>query len=363
MQQVVNPATDVYSFTHYKQLVDTFLADYFATQVTRANSIDPSYAKLWKTIAQLANGGGKRLRPCMVLLAYESLRPSSDAPLTSVLPAAGAVELLHLAMLIHDDIIDRDLVRYGQKNITANYIDLYSGYAGAQTKHFAQSAAMLAGDVLISQAHGMLQRCNASAATIMHIQTDLERSVFNVTGGELLDTEAAFLTTQAANPLLVAQYKTASYSFVCPLTIGAHLAEAPDDRVAMFEDFGTHLGMAYQIQDDLLGVFGDEAATGKSTSSDIREGKWTYLVEQFNLAANHNSKQAFKRIFGNPDSSAEDIAEARRLLEASGAKERAEARIKQLIKTVEQSLDALQIAPPYRHLFQQLIAMCTQRTY
>lgn len=345
-----------------KTQVDSFLQNYFDTQVAQSHSIHPLYGDLWRTIQTLALSGGKRLRPYMLLLTYQAFNKSTGT-IANVLPAAAAQELLHIGMLIHDDIIDRDDIRYGIKNVSGQYMDAYQPFVkhDVERQHYANSAAILAGDLLISQAHLLLQQCTLEPQLILNAQSTLVDAIFHVVGGELLDTESVFRPFKTVNALKIGQEKTASYSFVSPLIMGARLAGANNDTIELLSRLGTSLGIAYQLQDDLLGVFGDEATTGKSSSGDIREGKHTYLIEQFHKHASENDQRVFQRTFGRSDANIDDIQQVRQVLDRSGAKLAVEETIEQYAKAASEDLKRLEISPLHQKAFHDLITRATRR--
>lgn len=122
--------------------------------------------------------------------------------------------------------------------------------------------------------------------------------------------------------IIDAQYKTASYSFTSPLTIGAVLAGAPESELELLRELSQKLGVGYQMRDDILGVFGDEAKTGKSASTDITEGKRTFLIEQFEMLATPAQSQRFLQIFHRPDATEQELEEARDCLSRQARKAR-----------------------------------------
>lgn len=343
-----------------KTLIDGYLLPVLEKRVKEARDIDPAYATLWQAVASLLGAGGKRFRSYMTLLTFESF---SDKPLTDIIPAAAGQELLHLAMLIHDDIIDRDYIRYGVDNVTATYLKQYDALIkdGADHVHYAQSAAILAGDLLISEAYFLTTQAAVSPEIVTSAQNVVQRAIFGVVGGELLDTEAAFKKMASAHPLVIAEHKTASYSFVAPFLLGATLADASEDERKKLATLGQTLGIAYQIRDDIMGVFGDEAVTGKSSEGDIREGKRTLLIDEFYRHANDEQRKGFDALFGKHDASTEDIATVRSLLTESGAKDAIEATINDYHKTCDELVEALDIDSDHKAAFRQLVTICLQR--
>jgi geranylgeranyl diphosphate synthase type II len=159
-------------------------------------------------------------------------------------------------MLIHDDIIDRDDISYGVRNISGSYLDHYETLVPDtnERRHFARSAAILAGDLLLSDAYRLIAQLQVPASAILAAQSLLNEAIYSVVGGELLDTEAAFKKLASAHPEIIATYKTAGYSFVMPLLIGATIAGAPAEDLTILRHLGTKVGIAYQMRDDYLGV-------------------------------------------------------------------------------------------------------------
>ena len=343
-----------------KSSIDAFLRPVLEQKIIAASAIDTSYAALWKSIIELYNAGGKRLRSYMTLLTYQAY---SDTPYQAIIPAAAAQELLHLAMLIHDDIIDRDEIRYGVKNVQSQYFDLYTPHLTDtdERQHYAQSSAMLAGDLLISEAFVLVTQTSVSASTIMAAQQLLGSAIFQVIGGELLDTEATFKGDAAAHPLIIAEQKTASYSFVSPFLMGATLADASNEQKEILKKLGTQLGIAYQIRDDIMGIFGNETITGKSAEGDLREGKRTLLIEEFYRIASPAQQAEFTSLFGQSNMTAKQAERTRELLIESGAKKAVESMIEEFQHTCVILVETLDISETHRQSFTQLIQLCLQR--
>lgn len=350
------------SQSEVKHLTDTLIHDYCTERSNEARKIDERYALLWDSVQKLLLAGGKRLRPYMVLLAYRSYAPTEA--IEDIYSALVAQEILHSAMLIHDDIIDRDLIRYGVKNVAGQYEESYKPYVAKEEErsHFALSAAILSGDMLLSDAHRLMWDVKRPLSFVRHADEILSKGVFEVIGGELLDTEATVLPKGSISPEHIARYKTASYSFISPLTMGAVLAGADETELSLLTELSEALGIGYQLRDDLLGVFGDSAKTGKSTSSDIIEGKRTVLIEQFDILASAEQKERFYALFHKNDSSDKAVNEAKKLLIDTGAKEKVESNIIELQQKSLHLLNKLHVSDDARAAFEQLINDCLTRT-
>ena len=352
-QQILTPDTS-------KKLIDTYIGQLLKARRGQSLQISPYYEAVWTAIENLYHAGGKRFRPYMTLLSYQAFGGQS---VESILPAAAAQELLHQSMLVHDDIIDRDLVRYRIKNVTGQFNDSYATLIAddAERRHFAESAALLAGDLLLSEAHIQVAHSSVPADKVMDAQRILADAVFHVVGGELLDTEASFRGILDIDPLTIASQKTASYSFVSPLTMGATLADASSEQLAVLKHVGNAVGIAYQLRDDIMGVFGDETVTGKSSQGDICEGKRTLLIDEFYKRSTKSQQDVFETVFGVATATAADITMVRNLLIDTGAKSAIESYIASYqAQTIEQ-LSQLNISEPYRQTFADLIQNSLER--
>lgn len=258
--------------------LDALLEDMLATALDRAGAFGPQYRLLWAEIGRSVRGG-KRFRSTLVLRTHAALGGTDEA---AALPVACAFELLHTAFLVHDDLIDGDSVRRGEPNLaeTMRRTALADGVPPAGAERWALTAAVLAGDLALAQAH----RLFASADVAPHVRvalTDLlDETVLVSAGGELADTAHGLGVSEPTldDALHVGESKTAMYSFRAPLRAGALLAGAAPSAVGLLDDAGRLLGRAFQMVDDLLGVFAPEHVTGKSNLSDLREGKRTPLL-------------------------------------------------------------------------------------
>lgn len=348
--------------TDYMIAVDQAINGFFERSIDYATRVDPSYERLWKTLYRLIRSGGKRLRPRMTLLAYEAF---GGKDIEKMIPIAAAQELLHFSLLVHDDIIDRDYTRYGTANIAGVYKNVYAQFAKTtdDLTHYSHSAALLGGDLMISGAHQMIAASMLSDKDKIIAQGFLAHSIFEVAGGELLDTELSFMPYREGDALKVARYKTAGYSFVTPLLAGATLAGINEKQRGALYTYATSLGIAFQLVDDLLGVFGDEATTGKSTSSDIREGKMTYMVEQALATMTDDEKLIFEQGFGNLDATDESVAVVQNLLESSGAKQAAVDLANDYAKTAQGVIVDMQLSPEYAEEFEKLVSKVTERSH
>jgi geranylgeranyl diphosphate synthase type II len=243
-----------------------------------AAAFGPRYVLLWDEIGRSVRGG-KRFRSTLVLRTHAALGGRHADAAVSV---ACAFELLHTAFLIHDDLIDGDSLRRGAPNLAATMRAdaLEVGAAPGSAHRWSEAAAVLAGDLALGQAHRLMASVDVETARRVALLDLLDETLLVSAGGELADT--AFGLGLAGptldEALLVAESKTAMYSFRAPLRAGGILAGASPSVLDALDHQGRLLGRAFQLVDDLLGVFAPEEETGKSNLSDLREGKCTPLI-------------------------------------------------------------------------------------
>lgn len=300
--------------------------------------------------------GGKRFRAQFAALGYRAVRPLDlagpvDAELGAVLDAACALELFHAAALIHDDVIDRSDTRRGRPAVHR----LFAGSHRQQSlrgdaDHFGLAAAILLGDLLQSWADELMQAaCDAvpDRSAAQRARAHFNRMRSEVAVGQYLDVleeqYPAFAPhdEQLARSTRVLVYKSAKYSVEAPLLIGAALAGADESQEGALAAFGLPVGVAFQLRDDLLGVFGDAEVTGKPSGDDLVEGKRTVLVTLAREAIPGTQRRIVDDMLGNP-LDPEQILILQRTIRESGAVEQVEEMIS---RNISRATDALSGSP------------------
>jgi geranylgeranyl diphosphate synthase, type II len=296
--------------------LETELTRFFAAARLRASDYGDHYVALWDALEN-SSSGGKRVRPGLVLAAYAGFDGRNSALVT---PVAMSFELLHTAFIIHDDVIDRDIARRGVLNIAGRFNSraLVHGVSADQAGVWATTAAILAGDLALSEAHRALAILPVDAVVRARLLDLIDRSVFVSAAGELADVtnSASGRPLEVDEVLATLERKTAVYSFEAPLQAGAILAGAPVESIDLLGRFGRLVGVAFQLADDILGVFGDERTTGKSALADLREGKQTVLVAH---AGTTDAWAAIAPYIGKSDLTEEEADRVRRTLRSCGA--------------------------------------------
>ncbi len=291
-------------------------------------------ATAFARVAATTIEGGKRLRAHFCLTGWRAVADAGRAGATAgddVIAAAGALEIFHAAALVHDDLIDNSDTRRGRpsahRGLEAAHRDArWTGDAEA----FGRSAAILLGDLLVAWSDDLLEEGLRSAPHAASARAEYARMRRDVTVGQFLDVaeEAAAATVpdseHAARALRVATYKSARYSVQQPLLIGAALAGADTAQSEALARFGMPVGLAFQLRDDVLGVFGDSAVTGKPSGDDLREGKRTLLIAYARETLSGGARRTLDELLGDPGLDEDQIAFLQRTIVDSGALARVE---------------------------------------
>lgn len=261
----------------FKQEFDVVLEEFLRESWERFPTDDVLLTEARTQLTALALHGGKRLRPWLLVQGYLAAGGTYGP---DVLRAAVSVELTHLYLLIHDDIIDRDATRHGVATLHTHFAEFATRHFPTQdTVHFGGAMAIVLGDMTAALANEALFTSTFPPEDIIAALTQLQQVVQQTVVGQMHDVEYAYLGRASSGEVLQMYVeKTAKYSFEGPLHTGAILAGGGGDLLQKLSAVALPLGQAFQIQDDILGTFGDTATTGKGNSSDLAEGKLTYMV-------------------------------------------------------------------------------------
>ena len=348
MTETPNPVTAAGTEdAQFSRALNELLENFFATERDRVSRISPDAPRLVDSIERLT-AGGKRLRARLSYWGWRAAGGEALAP--TIVRAAAALELFQSAALIHDDILDRSDTRRGQPSVHREFerVHTQSGWRD-DAAHFGISAAVLTGDTSLSFAEQLFAQATAE---LPREHERVARTIFDtmrteVMVGQYLDVHAEVAPTpedpeeQLARAMAVLRYKSAKYSVEHPVRIGAGLAGADEDFVAHCSTFALPVGEAFQLRDDVLGVFGDPGTTGKPAGDDIREGKRTALVALCARGAASEDLAWLDSALGRGDLSEDEIQRARTLMVDSGALGHVEDLIGELVATADHQLASL----------------------
>ncbi|MDG4789150.1 polyprenyl synthetase family protein [Micromonospora sp. WMMD1102] len=295
---------------------------------------------VFTTLHRFVLAGGKRLRP---LFCYWGWRAAGGADGTPIVAAAAALELFHAFALIHDDIMDGSDRRRGEPSVHRLFADLHARSAWrGDPASYGRSTALLCGDLCAAWADQLFHECGLPPAEVHQGYGVFATMRTEVIAGQYLDLVSGVGDGSVASALTVVRMKAARYTVTRPLQIGAALAGGSAELLAALAAFGDPLGDAFQLRDDVLGVFGDPALTGKSILDDLREGKPTVMMALARGSADRAQARRLKALFGNPELDPDGAAELRSIIVETGALDR----IEQMIKVrTDAALAALAEAP------------------
>lgn len=338
----------------FRDKLDRELSAWLTAKRQAADS--PEMLELIDGVGQLVLQGGKRLRPALVYYTYRACGGPSDE---QALPVALATELLHTYLLIHDDIMDHAEVRRGQPSAHARFRRAHQehGFRG-DAQDFGRSVAILLGDL----AHTWAIELFTGAERPRELTRCFSAMSEEVIGGQYLELLVAQRRMAREEELLrVLRLKSGCYTAERPIQLGALLAGAPAPVIAGLSRYGSAVGEAFQLQDDLLGMFGDAGTVGKPVGEDLKEGKFTFLIHHALAAATPEQRQVLESALGNPDLADGEVRRAQRLLEETGARAKVNEMVAGRLRTARAALEGLELHPDGRLFFAGLVDYLWER--
>ncbi|WP_336324048.1 polyprenyl synthetase family protein [Streptomyces lavendofoliae] len=318
-----------------KDRVDAQLHAFVEDETDRLLAIDADLAPVAEQL-RIATEHGKRLRAAFCYWGWRAAgQPDSDA----LVRAAASMELVHAAAVVHDDLVDDSPLRRGRPTAHRALRAAVAGRPGATAA--ARSLAMLVGDLLISWAGQMFTTCGLPAAYLSRARPLWDVLARELVAGECLEILRTGTGPDPAASLKVIRYKTAKYTVEHPLHIGGALAGAAPDVREVFTDYGLPLGEAFQLRDDLLGVFGDTEDTGKADTDDIAGHRPTALLALAWQQATGAERHELGTLLGRRDLGGDDVDRVRAIMRRTGAPARVEdmigERVRAATRVVEQA--------------------------
>ena len=348
--------------------VDRTLESFLDRQEAVLATVSPELGPLTGTVREFLDSGGKRLRPAFCYWGWRGAGGAADDD--GAVAACSALELLQASALVHDDLIDRSDTRRGLPSVHRRFEALHRerGWHGDGAQ-FGAASALLLGDLLLAWCDELLWGGGLPPAAVRRAKPVFDLMRTEVMAGQYLDllepATAGLPGTDRGGAIdrarTVVHYKAAKYTVERPLQIGGLLAGADPALTAAYAAFGLPLGEAFQLRDDLLGVFGDPAVTGKPAGDDLREGKRTLLVAEASAAGDAG---LLDELLGTPDLSDHEVGLLRAAIVRSGAPERIEQRIAALRCEALAALDdAPLVEPEARRVLRRLAGAATARRY
>lgn len=330
---------DVPTTAQIPAAVERELEKFFTEHGPSVDVIGPPVSEAVEHLRTFVLGGGKRIRPTFGWVGFvgaNGLENTEEDP-AAVLCAVSSLEFIQACALIHDDIIDASATRRGNPtvHVAAAHSHREHNWLGDSDK-FGESLAILVGDLALVWADDMWHHSGLSHAALLRASEPWRGMRAEVIGGQILDISleaAGCESEELANA--VNRFKTAAYTIERPLHLGAAIAGADDDTIAALRRYGHDIGIAFQLRDDILGVFGDPKVTGKPAGDDLREGKRTVLYSRALQAADERDPAAAQRLRDGIGTALtpDEIAELSGIIRETGAVEDVEKRIDELTES------------------------------
>ena len=344
--------------------VQKVLDDVLARQVPVLDAVSEELAPLTDALAALLHGG-KRLRPAF---CYWGWRGAGGEDRHEIVAAAAALELLQACALVHDDVMDGSDTRRGLPAAHRRFAALHraNGWLGSP-ESFGVGGAIPLGDLCLSWSDEALFGSGLPAEALLRAKPVFDLMRTELMAGQYLDLVEQVQRDRQSDGsmervLRVLRYKAAKYTIERPLHLGATLAGAGPELLAAYSDYGLPLGEAFQLRDDVLGVFGDPTETGKPAGDDLREGKRTVLVTVALEQASPAQAALVRSLLGDPGLDAHGVEALREVLTDTGALARVEDMIAERTDRARAALERAPLAPPARDVLDRLAVAATSRS-
>ena len=346
--------------SHLRDRINHELSSFTEVRKAELLSIGSELIPVAESMSAFITDGGKRFRPIFANIGYLG---AGHELRNEVLRASIALELVHVCALIHDDLMDGSDMRRNRPAIHKFFEKVHTknSYEGVKER-FGAAAAILLGDLALVWADRAFHESgisNVEIATSFPIFTLMREELM---AGQYLDVlEGALATRDIERSLKVARFKSGKYSIERPLHFGAALANGSTELLHAYSDYGLPLGEAFQLRDDILGVFGDQTLTGKPSGDDLREGKRTVLIAMTFDMASSDEKEKLSKYLGSPDLSTDAVIELQRIITSCGALQRCESLITELRDRALLALRSSAIDRKILPMLEEMALVATER--
>lgn len=341
--------------------IDRALEHFLAAAHEELTTIDSQLTSISGALGEFLTGG-KRLRPLFAIAGFLGAGGSPDDE--CIYRAAVSLELLQACALIHDDMMDGSDTRRGAPSMHRRFERSHRERRGVgDSESFGHATALLIGDLALVWSTQALNLSGLSAARLQAVNPIFDIMRVELMAGQYLDMHGSSRDAMSIDDALkIATYKSGKYTIERPLHFGAALSGAAEEFLPIYTEYGIPLGIAFQMRDDLLGVFGDSSVTGKPAGDDLIEGKRTALIAyaQQNLATNELNE--FAKLFGQKSLTLEEIDALRELIQRSGAVDFIEKLIEEKTILALSAIKSPKISQSGRELLSELAIKATQRS-
>lgn len=338
----------------YSPMIDRTIKEFFKNK--KENAEYPFIAELYLSLEEFCLRDGKRIRPLLLLISYFGYCQGKKND-EGILLIASILEMIHSLFLIQDDIIDRSEIRRGGK---ALHILLYEKYIRlTNNRNIGNDIALVLSDVLFSNAIEIISNAEFSPQAKNEFLRIFSKTYELTSWGQILDSMHSLSKTMDIDESVATQIstlKTAHYTMSGPMLMGSVLAGVEDkNEEDKIKSFTLPLGLAFQVRDDILGVFGNKEKIGKSSDSDIIEGKQTHLIENTMKNLSNTERKEFIFSLTKEKKTKKEIEDIKNIIKVSGGLEISKGRLKELIDLSRENLLRINISDKYRRILSGLI--------
>lgn len=326
----------------FKKKIDREIIIYLDKTIKETRDRDVVITDALKYVKELTLAGGKRIRPALMYYGYVGAGGNEKA---KMIKTSASIELVHMFLLIHDDVIDRDIERHGKDSINRKYEKLgMKFFPDKNPKHFGNSMAIIIGDMVAALGNQIIFNSGFNEKLIMKALSGLQSIISYTVIGQVKDLHIEYKNKASEKDVLdMYEYKTAKYTIEGPLHLGAILGGCKQDILKGISAYSIPVGIAFQIQDDILGIFGDEKKIGKEVGSDIEEGKVTILVMKAREKANREQKKMLNELLGKENLTLRETESFRKVIRETGSLEYAQKLSLNYIEKGKRALDKIEM--------------------
>ena len=338
-----------------KVAIDRELEYYFDVAIADAKKEDRLIVEALIQTKKIALAGGKRIRGALLCQAYFGMGGKEKSKIIKV---AAAIELVHMFLLVHDDIMDRGNLRHGQETVHKMFTQKkHKNISVSEADHYGNSVAILTGDILYVLANRIIAEAGfdseITVAALLRLQSIVETTII----GQSQDIGIAYNKIVTEKEVIaMCKNKTARYTFEGPLHLGAILAGTSYKKILkIFSHYALPLGVAYQIQDDIFGVFGNTKKMGKSVVSDIEEGKRSLIVVKAFKTASISEQKKLKSILGKKNLTQKEVKNFQDIIKSTGSLDYAKNSASKLFAQGRREIKKASMLPKEKKFFIELV--------
>jgi geranylgeranyl diphosphate synthase, type I len=336
--------------------IDGALKSFVKVQADELSKIGSELEPAANALAHFTLDGGKRLRPIFAAVGYLG---TGREITKEIIAATSSLELIHVCALIHDDLMDGSDTRRGAPAIHREFEAIHRSEGGSgNPERFGSAAAILLGDLALVWSAKMLHESGILDSDLLNCLPIYDELRVELMAGQFLDIyEQTLRSSSLERSRKIARYKSGKYTIERPLHFGAALAGV-NDLDSRYTAYGIPLGEAFQLRDDILGVFGESSTTGKPAGDDLLEGKRTALIAKTYELCDASQALVVSSVLGNRSASIESINKVKDIIEETGALKEIEDLISRLTNEALVAIEKL----PNNELLSQLAALTTKRS-